>query len=287
MRRLHETKERTVLKTLTLAAFTVAAAAAVAQTGTSTTTTTTITTQTTAPQDGQGNWQQRCGTYAIGAADMNSISMSDRHRIIRMELNDINAGKAYTVRDFLSNLPREQQEVVIKAMVNNFRQASIVRDEVAMTRFGNSGTYAWLSYPPLTWSATPGQNSWSQITTTTSVTTTTDATLSNSDMNQAVAMTDDQSRPMRMVMAHRGARDINYDQAVDILGAGLSIADRDALADIFHERTENPLSFTNAEALDGIICVINNNATMVDSLNRWSWYNHFVPNYYSSHHWNG
>jgi hypothetical protein len=96
-----------------------------------------------------------------------------------------------------------------------------------------------------------------------------------------IAMTDDASRPMRMVMRNKGWRDIDYDRVVSILDAPLDDYDRSIMADAFHPRASDPTDYTNAEALDGIITLINQNADMVDHVDRYAWYNHFDKDYYN------
>ncbi len=86
---------------------------------------------------------------------------------------------------------------------------------------------------------------------------------------------------------HVARSGIDYDRAVDILCSGLDSTDRGVINDLFHPvalqsgDTGAP-SYTNEEALDSIIHVIHNNAMMVHYLDRFSWYNHFDPSYYTS-----
>jgi hypothetical protein len=285
-----------MLKKFTLAAFTAVAVSALAQQTTTTTTTTTnsqgqvVSQSTTTSSWGweDSSWRQRYDTYAIANTDINSISSLDEWRILYRQERMIPQGKAYALNDFMSRIPSDYETVLMHALVNNFKQASMVRDEVAMARFGTNSTYAWLSYPPLTWSDTPGQNSWSTLTFnnngSTAMTSGNTYMDNNGDWN--IAMRDDSSRAMRMVMRHRGGwRDIDYDRAVEILNSGLNGNQRGIINELFHPTANDPLSYSNEEALDAIVCLINNNAAMVDHLDRYAWYNHFDPNYYSRDQW--
>ncbi|HWD39331.1 MAG TPA: hypothetical protein VG944_10810 [Fimbriimonas sp.] len=275
-----------MFKKITLAAFTAAAVAALGQSTTTTTTTTTdngsVTTQTTKTYDGN-DWRMKYDTYHIGSIDLDSVTRYDMYRILKHEMRDLPAADQFELTNFMDRLPSDQSWPVLRGLVNNFKQASMVRDEVAMAQYGNADTYAWLSYPPLTWAETPGQNSWTTITMTPSgsVTSTT-TTTENGEM--AIAMTDDSSRPMRMVMAHRDMRDVDYDRAIEILKSGLPYSDRVKIDELFHPQVRDQMDYTNARALDSIIHVIDYNAKMADKVGRWAWYNHFDPNYYSWHH---
>lgn len=279
-----------MLKKIALAAMAAATAAAMAQSTTQTTTTTTttnnqgMTTQQTTTTNTDWSWHQKYDTYHIGSVDVNSISEWDKKRILRWNLKEANQADAFCLTSFLERLPSDQQYILVKALVNNYKMASAVRDEVAMARFGSaSPAYTWLSYPALTWTDTPGQNSWSSVTMTDSGTTTvTQTTTTTDDYDNAVAMTDDQFRPMRMLMAHKGERsDIDYYRAVEILDAGLDATDCGQIAALFHPTQNDPNSFTNERPLDAIIHLIQSNANMVHELNRYSWYNHYDPGYYS------
>jgi len=258
-----------MLKNLTLAAFALAAVSAVAQDWNT----------SNMSRSDWSSWRMKYDTYAIANTDLNTISKFDQWRILNHEEKAMPAGQAYALESFFELASPDQERIVLKALTANFKQASMVRDEVAMARFGRSdGTYAWLSYPPLTWGANPGENSWASLpadTTTTTVVTTTPNT------DTEIAMTDDVSRPMRIVMRHSGWRDIDYDQAVDILGAPLDDYDRGILHATFHPCVNDPTTYTNEAALDSIICVINQNAMMVDHLDRYAWYNHFDKDYYN------
>jgi hypothetical protein len=289
-----------MLKKIALAAFTAVSLSALAQTSTNNNASqSTMTTQTTAStnpywensaNDGDMSWRQKYDTYAIASVDVNNIPMTDQYRVLRHELKSIPAGKAFTLTNFLLKSPGDQEQVLLKALVVNFKQASAVRDEVAQSRYGTYADYAWMNYPALTWSDTPGQNSWTSIPNFGSDT----MTMTNSgdsSLNEQIAMTEDNSRPMRMVMSHKGWRDIGYDRALDILGAGLSENERGVLHTIFMPRVESAASFnsegnyTNEDVLDAAICLINSNASMVDGLTRYGWYSHFNPHYYESNHW--
>jgi hypothetical protein len=275
-----------MFKKIAMAAFTAAAVAALGQDTTTTTTTTTtngaVTTQTTnTTYNGDQDWRMKYDTYHIASVDMDTVSEYHMYKILKHEIRDLPASDQFELTNFLDRLPSDQAWPVLKGLVNNYKQASAVRDEVAMARYGNADTYAWLSNPPLTWAETPGQNSWTSITmapngTVTSTTTTTD----NGEM--AITMTDDSSRPMRMVMAHRDMRDVDYDRAVDILKSGLPYSDRVKIEELFHPEVRNQIDFSNSRALDAIIHVIDYNAKMADKIGRWEWYNHFDTNYYTS-----
>jgi hypothetical protein len=236
--------------------------------------------------DRDADWNSKYNTYAIGTADTSNLSVMDDYRILHHELKSIPSVKAYVITDFLSRLPGDQEAVLLKGLVNNYKQASIVRDEVAMARFGPDQTYAWLSYPPLTWGSNPGENSWASINPS-SITVVTYNDNGWTDSN--IAMTDDQSRPMRMVIAHRGWHEISYDDALDILGSGLSHNEQGVLHTTFQPMIWKPStynsvgSYTNEEALDAIICLIEANAKMTQNLDRFAWYNHFDKNYYRMH----
>jgi hypothetical protein len=277
-----------MFKKIALGAMAAAAASVMAQTSTTTTTTTTTNQGTTTVQQtttsGDSGWHQKYDTYHIANSDVTSIDRFDMARILRHNLKDINQGDAYVLNNFLDRLPSDQQYILTKALVNDFKMASAVRDEVAMARFGSaSPTYAWMSYPPLTWSDTPGQNSWTAITMTDNGSTVVTTTTTDGDYDNAVTMTDDQYRPMRILMAHKGDRsDIDYYRAVDILDSGLDATDQGQIAGLFHPRQDDMNSFTNEQALDAIIHLIQSNANMVHELNRYSWYNHFDPGYYSA-----
>jgi hypothetical protein len=119
--------------------------------------------------------------------------------------------------------------------------------------------------------------------TTTTVTQTTTVTSDTAPLDATIAMTDDQSRPMRMLMSNRHDRgDINYDRAVDILCSGMTYLDRTVIQDVFHPLGTGGTSYTNEEALDAIVRLIQDNAMIVHYLDRYSWYNHFDPAYYTS-----
>jgi hypothetical protein len=278
-----------MFKKFASAAFAVVAISALGQTTTQQTTTTTTTTTTTAPINPDATWREKYDTYHIGSVDLGSISWWDMHRVVNHNLRDVRPSDAYTISNFLQRIPADDESVMVKALVNNYRQACIVRDEVAMARFGTDQTYAWLTYPPLTWSDTPGQNSWSTLTfNDNGSTTATTTTVTTGPLDDAVALTDDQSRPMRMIMSNRMSRaDIDYDRAVDILCSGMDNTERGAIVELFHPMdlttgiTGAP-NYTNEEALDAIIHLIQNNAMMVHYLDRFSWYNHFDPAYYTS-----
>jgi hypothetical protein len=276
-----------MLKKIALAAMAAATASVMAQSTTQTTTTTTtnqgVTTQQTATTtSGDWGWRQKYDTYHIASVDVNGISSWDKERILRHDLKDINQADAFCLTNFLTRIPSDQEYVLVKALVNNYKMASAVRDEVAMARFGSaSPTYTWMSYPALTWSDTPGQNSWTSVTMADNGTMTTTMT-TDSDYDSAVAVTDDQFRPMRMLMAHRNERsDIDYYRAVDILNTGLDATDQGQIVALFHPRQDDPNSFINEQPLDAIIHLIQSNANMVHELNRYSWYNHYDPGYYS------
>jgi guanyl-specific ribonuclease Sa len=258
--------------------------------------TVTTTTSTMAPMPSDADWHQRHDTFHIASVDLNSLSAWELSRIVHRNLRDINAGQQFAIIEFLGHLPGDQEFVMLRCLANNYKQAIAVRDEVAMARFGTDSSYAWLAYPPLTWTDTPGQNSWSTLTfsdngSTTTTTTTTTTQVQVGPLDDAVAMTDDPSRPMRMLMSHsrdRGA--IDYDRAVDTLCSGMDGTDRGVINDLFHPiittSEDAPAArYTNEEALDAIICLIQNNAMMVHYLDRYSWYNHFDPNYYTSGRW--
>jgi hypothetical protein len=283
-----------MLKNIAFVAFAAVAASALAQTTTQQTTTTTTdnqgmvtnqSTTTTTWADGyDGTWRQKYDTYHIGSTDINSLNPWEMLRVARWNLRQGNATDAYNITEFLNQIPSDQEYVIVKALANNYKQASMVRDEVAMARWGSAPTdYAWLGYPPLTWSDTPGQNSWSNLTfNNNGTTTTTTTTMTDNSWDNAIAMTDDASRPMRMMMAHKWGGDLNYYTAVDILGSGLDNTDRGVLAEIFHPRQDDPNSFSNEAVLDSIIHVIKSNAMMVHGLGQFSWYNHFRPDYYTT-----
>ena len=216
----------------------------------------------------------------MGTVDINSLNVWELWKIVRHDVKNTNATDAYTIDNSVDRLPSDQSFAVLKAIANNYKQACLVRDEVAMSRFGSDTTYAWLSYPPLTWSDTPGQNSWSSLTFTNNPPT----TAVNNNGDTMIAMSDDNSRPMRMVMSHHAGRDIDYDRAVWILGSGLSDIETAALREVFHPNPFDPATYTNEELLDSVIRVIEANATMTDHLDRYAWYNHFDQNYYGRHH---
>lgn len=280
-----------MFKKIAFAAMAVATASALAQTTTTTTTTTTQpngtttvqqTTTTTPPMPSGDGWWQKYDTYHIASVDVGNIGRYDMERILHHDLRDIKPSDAFVITSFLRSLPGDQEYCLVKALVCNYKAASAVRDEVAMARFGTPDTYAWLAYPPLTWTETPGQNSWTNLTFTDNGTVTTTVTETTTDYDDAVALTDDQYRPMRFLMHHREDRaDIDYYRAVEILDAGLDSTERSQIADLFHPTHNDPNSFTNEEALDSCIHLIQSNADMVHELNRYSWYNHFDPGYYT------
>jgi hypothetical protein len=208
-------------------------------------------------------------TYSIASTDINSLSYNELWRVVRTDLRGCNSADAQTITTFINDLPPDQSFAVLQGLAYNYKQASMVRDEVAMARFGGDSNYAWLSYPLLTWSSTPGQNSWSAITFPNSYVTTMPGTMDND-----IAMTNDFSRPMRMVMSRGKDRDINYDRAVRILSSGLTDLEAGNIHVLFHPAAFDPLSYTNETELDSITRVIECNASMVDHLNRYAWYNH-------------
>ncbi len=228
------------------------------------------------------SWREKYDTYHIGSTDTKQMNPWEMLRVARWNLKQVNASDAFTIENFLDRLPSDQEYVVVKALVNNFKQASMVRDEVAMARFGTDpGTYTWMTYPPLTWSDTPGQNSWSTLTFNDNGTTTT-VTDNDYSLDNAIQMRDDEARPMRMMMSHRWSGDMDYYRVVDILDSGLDSTDRTQLAEIFHPQANDSNSFTNEAVLDAITHVIQSNAKMVKELGRYSWYEHFGPDYYTS-----
>jgi hypothetical protein len=231
----------------------------------------------------QGTWRDNpdftYDTYNMNSVDINSLSPWRIGQLVKHSLKGANAADAYTINNFIELLPPDQGNALLKALAINYKQASIVRDEVAMARYGTDQTYAWLNYPALTWTDTPGQNSWSSI----NFDSTPYATTPMNTSDAMIALTDDQSRPMRMVMRVRGERDIDYDRAVGILCSGLSEIEKAAIREVFHPAQFDPATYTNAEALDSIIRVVESNAKMADNLGRYAWYNHFDKDYYSHH----
>jgi len=259
-------------KKIAITAFVAVAVSAMAQTGTS--------------SNGEGSWWQKYNTYNMANVDLASMSKSDKLRILDHELSMTTGDERANLGIFLERLPADKEDSVLNALVNNYKQASMIRDEVALARFGTDSTYAWLNSPALTWASTPGQNSWSTTTTSTdangtTVTTTTSTTATNMAMDDdsadmAIAMKDDSSRPMRMVMAHRHWRDLNYDEALWVMDSGLGPTDAQNIYDVFHPTTDQPMTmYTNDAALGDIIHILNNNAKMADHIDRYTWYNHF------------
>jgi|GEM_PF-6509907 len=224
-------------------------------------------------------WRAKYDTYAIASTDLNGISEFEQWRILRHEERTMPPAKAYDLNRFLDEIASpDQQRIVLKALTANFKEASAIRDEVAMARFGkDDATYAWLAYPPLTWGDQPGQNSWASLPTPPATTVVVVAPTAETE----IAMTEDSSRPMRMVMRQHGWRDIDYDQAIDILGAPLDDYDRAILDDTFHPWSSDPMTYTNNEALDAMIYLINQNADMCNHLDRYAWYNHYDKDYYT------
>lgn len=282
-----------MFKKIVFAAFTVAAMSAIAQDQTTKTTTTTTTTngmvtdqsvRSTTWSDDDMGWRQKYDSFHMGSVDVNTLNPWEQLRIVRHVLGKEDTGDSYVLTDFFMRMPSDQEMVLVKALCANYKHACAIRDDVAMARYGTGdGSYAWLNYPPLTWSDTPGQNSWTSINmdTTASTTTTTTTTMveGNNTFAEDIAITNDDSRPMRMVMRDRGSRPIDYDKAVSILDASLDDHERSVLSEIFHPRSSDPLDYTNAQELDACIHYIQYNAKMADYIGRYAWYNHFDHSY--------
>jgi hypothetical protein len=261
---------KTIALTTTLAALTVA--------GLAQTTQTTVTTTTTSWND---NPEFMYDTYNMGSIDINSLSPWKISKLVRRSLKDCNSNDAYVINEFVELAPPDQANALLKALAINFKQASVVRDEVAMARFGTDKDYAWLSYPALTWSNTPGQNSWSAI----NFDNTPYTNVTMGDNMAMIPLTDDQTRPMRMVM-RSDRKVLDYDRATDLLCSQLSEVERADIREAFHPAGFDPQTYTNAETLDAVIHVIQSNASMADGLGRYAWYNHFDKDYYTRHHMN-
>jgi hypothetical protein len=229
--------------------------------------------------DSDNDWNY--DTYYISTVDINSLTQGQMLKLVKRSLRDANAVEADTIESFLETLPPDMSFSLLKALAINYKQASIVRDEVALARFGvEPANYVWLSYPDLTWSSTPGQNSWSAINFDSG-----NQMAGSAPTNGQVALTmnDNQSRPMRMIMSPRGRDDLNYEQVLDILESGLSDTEQGNIRLLFHPQGLGIFSYTNETELDAITRLVESNSKLADHLDRFAWYNHFDREYYRAH----
>jgi hypothetical protein len=165
---------------------------------------------------------KKLALLALGAVSMSAFAQSTtwqdpstmtyteaKNAVMMRSQNSLNAGDSYILSNILDRAPTNVSTALAYALAHNHWQARIIAEEIALARFPVDRT----SY------TTTVTNPDGTVTTTTTTTTAYDTVY-------AVNM-----RPMRMVMENMANRDLEYDQALNIITSNVTTAEATQLRD--------------------------------------------------------
>jgi len=159
---------------------------------------------------------------AMAMADGNPMADQDMRKDVMYQAQDLTGGDQYYLSSWLDRLPSQYERTIVKALSSAHTSAVSLRDTIAMSRWNDDGTEKANWADKTTW--------WDN--------------------------TDQSMRPMRFVMSMPKPRDIDYNEALDTLCAGLNSTESGLLRQAFWD---------SERGRDILTRMVINNASMVDT----------------------